>query len=184
LAERVPRHGLVVDLGCGHGVFDLALALESPGRRIVGVDPALHKVSLARSATRAGMAVRFLQGDARANPVPGPCQAILLLDVLYLLDRQEQARILHDCYARLVPGGTLLIKTMDDRPRWKAALNRAEEWMAVRLLGLTLADHASFTFRPLDEWAALCGTIGFEVETARLDRGYYHPHAAVIGVRP
>ena len=183
LADRVPSHGLIVDLGCGHGVFDHALALASPDRRIVGVDPDLCKLSTIRSASRPGLAVRFVQGDARANPVSGPCQAILLIDVLYLLSHAQQERALRDCYARLAPGGVLLIKTMDYKPRWKAALNQAEEWLAVRLLALTLADRGSFAFRSLAEWATLCVTIGFRVETVRLDRGYYHPHVAVVGVR-
>jgi 2-polyprenyl-6-hydroxyphenyl methylase/3-demethylubiquinone-9 3-methyltransferase len=116
--------------------------------------------------------------------VVGPCQAILLIDVLYLLNLAQQKRVLRDCFDRLVPGGTLLIKTMDDRPAWKATLNGLEEWLAVRVLRITLCEGSTFTFRPLSEWAALCEGIGFETLTVRLDRGYYHPHGAVVGVRP
>ena len=164
----------------------IGLLLDAIGQKQFaarGVDPARQKLSTARSASRSDLAVRFVRGDARANPVSGPCQAILLIDVLYLLSRAQQERALRDCYARLAPGGVLLIKTMDYKPRWKAALNQAEEWLAVRLLALTLADRGSFAFRSLAEWATLCVTIGFRVETVRLDRGYYHPHVAVVGVR-
>jgi SAM-dependent methyltransferase len=180
LAPFVPRTGQIVDLGCGHGVFAHALALEAPGRHVVGLDPSAHKLSMARSAAHG---VRFVRGDARSNPISGPCQAILLIDVLYLLNRTEQERVLCDCHHRLSPGGVLLIKTVDDRPRWKAAVNHLEEWLVVRLLGVTLCEGKKFAFRSLSEWAALCGAIGFDARAVRLDRGTIHPHGAVVGVR-
>jgi 2-polyprenyl-6-hydroxyphenyl methylase/3-demethylubiquinone-9 3-methyltransferase len=183
LSGLVPPAGLIVDLGCGHGHFCLALAEAAPERRVVGVDPAMHKLSVA--ATVAGRApnVYFVGGSALSNPVPGPCQAVLLVDILYLLSRAQQEQVLRDCYDRLAPGGTLLLKTMDARPRWKAALNRIEEWLAVRVLCITLGGEEAFSFRPLSEWAALCEEIGFETSTLSLDRGYYHPHGAIVGVR-
>ena len=180
LAPFVPPTGWIVDLGCGHGVFAHALAIEAPSRHVVGLDPAAHKLSVARLAAHG---VRFVRGDARSNPIAGPCQAILLIDVLYLLDRTEQERVLCDCYDRLSPDGVLLIKTMDDRPCWKAAVNHVEEWLAVRLLGVTQSEGNAFAFRSLPEWTALCSAIGFDARAVRLDRGPMHPHGAVVGVR-
>ena len=180
LASFVPHTGQIVDLGCGHGVFAHALAIEAPSRHVVGLDPAAHKLSVARSTAHC---VRFVRGDARSNPIAGPCQAILLIDVLYLLDRTEQERVLRDCYDRLSPDGVLVIKTMDNRPRWKAAVNHLEEWLVVRLLGVTLCEGNRFAFRSLSEWIALCSALGFDVRAMRLDRGYIHPHVAVVGVR-
>jgi SAM-dependent methyltransferase len=184
LAAFVPTAGLVVDLGCGHGLFACALALESARRCVVGVEPSPAKLAAARMARQRLGRVDFVQGDALANPVCGPCQAILLIDVLYLLAPGQQEAVLRACLNRLAPGGTLLIKTMDDRPRWKAALNELQEWLAVRMLRVTLGTGRAFAFRPLAEWQALCEAIGFAASVVRLDVGYYHPHGAVIGVRP
>lgn len=181
LAEFVPEEGLIVDLGCGHGLFANALALERSGRRVVGVEPSARKLAVARAS--AGPA-RFVRGEAQHNPIVAPCRAVLLIDVLYLLPPAQQEQVLRDVYHRLVPGGVLLIKTMDDRPRWKAALDRLEEWLAVRVLRITLGSAAPFAFRSLREWEALCREIGFQAWSLRLDRGYYHPHGVVVGVRP
>ncbi len=181
IASFVPPEGLIVDLGCGHGLFAHALALERAGRRVVGVEPDPHKLAVARAT---GGPARFVRGEAVHSPITGPCQAVLLIDVLYLLSPAQQEQALRNAYRCLAPGGVLLLKTMDDRPRWKAALDRLEEWLAVRVLGITMSSAASFTFRPLAEWAALCSEIGFQVQTLRLDRGYYHPHGLVVGVRP
>jgi SAM-dependent methyltransferase len=183
LATFVPQEGLIVDLGCGHGVFALVLALAAPGRRIVGVDPSRSKIDAAQQALQRHSQIHLVQGDAVHNPIAGPCQAILLIDVLYLLPPAAQVRVIAGCYARLAPGGVLLIKTMDRRPRWKAALNRLEEWLAVRVLGMTLANTPRLTFRSLDQWAVLCRRTGFETLIVHLDRDYYHPHGAVVGVR-
>jgi len=182
LAEFVPPAGLIVDLGCGHGLFANALALESPERFVVGVEPAARKVALARAARPARGRVEFVQGDALSPPLAGPWQAALLIDVLYLFDPHRQERLLRTCADRLAPGGVLVLKEMDERPRWKARLNWLEEWLAVRVLRITLGGSA-FTFRPLAEWAALCQRLGFETRVVRLDRGYYHPHGVVVGVR-
>jgi 2-polyprenyl-6-hydroxyphenyl methylase/3-demethylubiquinone-9 3-methyltransferase len=182
LAAQVPSRGLIVDLGCGHGHLAHALAMESPRRRVVGIDLSPHKLSIA-SAVGTSQRVQFLQGSALANPIVGPCQAILLVDVLYLLRAAQQEQVLRDCYDRLAPGGTLLIKTTDDRPAWKAGVSRFEEWLAVRVLRITHCETDFFAFRPLTEWAALCERIGFETEIVRLDQGYVHPHGAVVGVR-
>lgn len=184
LSSLVPSCGLVVDLGCGHGVLANMLALESPERRIVGVDPSLRKLAAAHTVEPGAGRVLFVQGDALFPPVAEPCRAVLLIDVLYLLSPLEQERALRLSFDLLEPGGVLLLKTMDDRPQWKAALNRVEEWLAVRVLRITLGGKSAFTFRPLVEWAALCRAIGFEARVERLDRGYYHPHGAVVGIRP
>ncbi|MFQ6101595.1 MAG: class I SAM-dependent methyltransferase [Anaerolineae bacterium] len=181
LASFVPQRGLIVDLGCGHGVF--ANMLASPGRRIVGVEPSAGKLAVARIARSAMGDVQFVQGDAVHNPVVGPCRVVLIVDVLYLLTYEQQEQVLRTCFERLEPGGVLLLKTMDDRPRWKAVLNRLEEWLAVWVLHITLSRERGFAFRSLVEWAALCQAIGFETQVLRLHRGYYHPHGAVIGIK-
>ena len=48
----VPREGAICDLGCGHGLFSIYLALRSPARRIIGYD--LDEVE--ESAARARLA--------------------------------------------------------------------------------------------------------------------------------
>jgi len=196
LAVFVPPSGLIVDLGCGHGLFANALALEAPERRVVGVEPSARKLAVARttqSAMGRGARIRqvqFVQGDALTSLGVGPCRAVLLIDVLYLLAPQRQEQVLRASFDRLEVGGVLLLKTMDERPRWKAALNQLEEWLAVRVLRLTLGGGGedtpggAFAFRPLAEWVTLCQAIGFETQVVHLDGGYYHPHVAVVGIRP
>jgi SAM-dependent methyltransferase len=183
LADFVPSDGLIVDLGCGHGLFANALALEAGGRRVVGVEPSTRKLAAARVSQLTTERIQFLQGDALTNPVVGPCRAILLIDVLYLLSFSQQERLLTTCFGLLGPGGVLLLKTMDIDNRWKATLTWVEEWLAVRVLGCTWSEGGRFAFRPSTEWLALCQAIGFQTDVVPLDQGYYHPHVAVVAVK-
>jgi hypothetical protein len=73
----------------------------------------------------------------------------------------------------------LLLKEMSERPRWKYTWNWLEEWLAVRLLRITLG--ASFYFRPQSGWEALLSGLGLAVQTFRLDKGYLHPHVLFVG---
>jgi len=48
IADHVPPHGRVLDVGCGHGLFGNLLALESARRQVVGVDPMASKIAVAQ----------------------------------------------------------------------------------------------------------------------------------------
>lgn len=174
IAARVPRDGVVVDLGCGHGLLTQLLA--SPQREVIGVDADARKIAVARQTERPGL--RFVTGDVTGLDLPR-MNAVTIVDVLYLIPRPDQARILTRCAENMAPGGVILLKEMSERPRWKAWLNHAEETLAVRALKITHGS-ARFAFRPRSEWTALLSRLGFEVEVVPLDRGYVHPHVLFV----
>ena len=60
----------------------------------------------------------------------GPWDAIVILDVLYLLPSAEQHALIERCVAALAPGGRLLVKEMDMAAGWKARWNTAQETLA------------------------------------------------------
>jgi len=66
LEQVAPRHGEnILDLGCGTGTFAIMLKLRSPGVRILGVDPDLGVLQIARKkARRAGVEIEWRQGVA------------------------------------------------------------------------------------------------------------------------
>jgi SAM-dependent methyltransferase len=175
VAARVPAEGVIVDLGCGHGLFTLLLARESAGRQVVGIDLDARKIAVARRARLPNL--RFEVGDIGQVEVP-LAQAVTILDVLYLVPYDIQERLLATCAARLAPGGVIVLKETAEVPRWKARLNRLEETLAVRVLRVTVG--GAFYFRPHADWQALFERLGFAVETIPLDRGYYHPHVLFV----
>jgi SAM-dependent methyltransferase len=138
---RLPRAGEILEVGCGHGLFSHFAALAAPGRRLVGVDVDARKIEVAQRTAWAR--ARFLPGDA-LDPPAGPWDAVVIVDVLYLLDAAAQARALAAACRVLKPGGLLVWKAQEPAG-WKHALALIQEWLATRS-GLTAG--RSLTFLP------------------------------------
>lgn len=185
IAAHVPSEGVIVDVGCGHGLFAQLLGRLSPKRRVIGFDLDAHKIGLAAQLGAAGRGfpnLEFRVEDAAQAQVP-PAQAVTILDVLYLVPYAAQEKLLADCAAKLAPGGVLLLKEIAERPRWKFWANWLEESLMVRVLRLT-AGRGGFYFRTRAGWQELLTRLGLQVSTIELDRGYYHAHVLFVGRKP
>lgn len=182
VAAEVPSTGRVLDVGCGHGVLSLLLAVTGPGRTVTGVDVDVEKLVDARQAAdRAGVAVAFDPAPAAGVPA-GPWDAITIVDVLYLLGAVPAEALLTAAAEALAPGGVLVVKEIDVRPRWKHALARVQEIVATRVLRITEGSEVDFV--PPTVLAAAMERSGLIVEQRRVDRGYLHPHHLLLGRRP
>ncbi|SCX52520.1 Methyltransferase domain-containing protein [Klenkia marina] len=180
LVDVLPTHGRVLEVGCGHGLFSTYLAERSPGLAVHGVDIDADKVAVAAASTRPGDRRSFAVAPSGAVPA-GPWDAVVLVDVLYLLDAAGQRALLEECAARLAPGGVLVVKDMAVTPLWKARVNALQETVSVRLLGITEGSR-DFDFVPPDErarWLVAAGLV--DVRSRRLDRGRAHPHHLLVG---
>ncbi len=178
IASFVPGEGIVVDLGCGHGLFAQLLARDCAARRVIGIDLDEDKIAIAQQLTFPNL--RFVTGNIADTELP-QAAAISILDVLYLLPYQLQEHLLAVCMERLQPGGLIILKETAERPRWKLALTLLEETLAVRILRITATTgSARFYFRSRADWQRLLDRLGFNVETIPLDTGYYHPHVVFV----
>ncbi len=181
---HVPPSGRVLEVGCGHGVFSLLAAVSSPERTVVGVDVDERKVPHARAATararEAGADVDIAVAPAGELP-DGPWDAIVVVDVAYLLDAASQRHLVQECAARLAPGGVLAVKEMALGPAWKFRWNTIQETLSVRVLGITRG--AEMTFVDPVEMGGWMGADGLDVRHLPLHKGYPHPHHLVVGRR-
>ncbi len=183
VAAAIPLTGRVLEVGCGHGLLANYLALESPDREVHGVDIDGPKIEAARRAGAMSGAT-FSVTDPHSPRLPdGPWDAIAIVDVLYLLTEDEQRRILRACATALAPGGILVVKEMSPSPRWKAAWNRAQETLAVRVLRITEGG-GGFVFLPPAQLAGWMADDGLTATHRPLHKGYPHPHHLVVGRKP
>lgn len=185
LERLIPDAGRILEWGCGHGLGCLHAASAAPGRQVLGVDIDEAKLAVARrAATRAGLAGRVRFEVVGPDDLPtGEWDAIVIDDVLYLLDPEHQTALVRAAAAALAPTGSLVVKDMARTPRWKDALTRAQERVVVGTLGLTASAHGLHRSpRPADvvAWAAEGGVTASVI---RLDRGYHVPHVAIAGGR-
>jgi 2-polyprenyl-3-methyl-5-hydroxy-6-metoxy-1,4-benzoquinol methylase len=178
--RATPVHGRVLEIGCGHGLLSLYLALSSPTRRVFGVDIDGDKIELARRAAdrlRPGEAhASFAATEAGELPT-GRFDAIVVCDVLYLLTAPARAALIEAAVDRLHPDGVLLLKETARTPRWKGALNVVQERLATGVLRITEGDAVDFA-DPSTFMDQLEG-FGLDVHQRRIDRGYPHPHVLI-----
>jgi len=186
IERSLPEQGRILEIGCGHGLFLAYAALARPGRRMVGADIDADKIAHAQAAL-APLGERARARVAPDGEVPdsdgpdGRWDAVVVVDVLYLLPEAGQRALLLAAAERVAPGGRLVVKEMATAPGWKARWNRLQETLSVRVLRITEGGDMTFV-----DPAVMAGWLrgdGWDVDVRRLDSGRLHPHALLIACR-
>ncbi|WP_421733981.1 class I SAM-dependent methyltransferase [Cellulomonas sp.] len=181
VAEALPAAGRVLEIGCGHGLFSAYAALSAPGRDVLGVDIDADKIAVATAAARGVPRLAFARAPDGAVPA-GPWDAVVFVDVLYLLGAEQQRALLTEAVQALAPGGRLVVKEMGTQPAWKVRWNTLQETVSVKLLRIT--EGSSFDFVDPRTMAGWLTGLGLDVELRRLDARRVHPHHLVVAQRP
>ena len=168
-----PGTRTLLEVGAGHGLFArLAAAHGVP--KVTAVEPDLRKI-------RRLPGVHPVAGFDES--IRGHYDAVVLVDVLYAIPREEWDAILARLVARLEPGGTLLIKEQDPAARLKNGWNRIQEWLSGRFLRITYA--RAFEYEPREAFVRRLERHGLiDVTSRRIDAGYPHPHLLYAARRP
>ncbi|MBK7997955.1 MAG: MMPL family transporter [Verrucomicrobia bacterium] len=109
LDALVPRHGFILDLGCGYGVVTHWLAAYTDTRTFLGIDYDEEKIRVAQRSAHEHRRIRFEAGDILNRELPA-CDAVLLLDVLHYWQPEKQQQILNRVRQTLRPGGRLILR--------------------------------------------------------------------------
>ncbi|MEO8483494.1 MAG: DUF2062 domain-containing protein [Acidobacteriota bacterium] len=137
----LPDAGTIVDIGCGQGLM-LALIATARQRHAKGLwpgwPPPPQSVELIGLEPRARVAARarlVVENDARIEtagaldaPLPA-CRAVLLIDVLHMLHREDQDRVLTAVHRALEPGGVLILREADAAGGSRFMLIRVGNWL-------------------------------------------------------
>ena len=176
-----PRSGAILDFGCGHGVVSLYLALTGPDRHVTGVDVDGEKILDAQAAAKvADVDVVFKAVEPDYLP-SGQWDAIVIVDVLYLLGQPRALEVLDAAAGALVPGGLLIVKEVGTRPRWKYWWAAAQEFLATKVFRITEGTHIEIV--PPSVFAERLRDHGLQVQQRACDRGRLHPHHLIVATK-
>lgn len=123
IGQYLPTTGVVLDIGCGFGLFSLYYAATAPGRFVRGLDVNERRIGLARrAAARLGLDnVVYEHGDARDFKSDSDVAAAYMLDIVHHVPAAAVPPLLARLRRSLPAGGRLLVKDVDTRPvakRW------------------------------------------------------------------
>ncbi len=211
LEENGIPEGLVVDLGCGSGLW--ARELLRAGYRVLGIDISEAMIEIAREKAPGA---EFRVGSLFEAEIP-PCDAVTAVsEVLnYLFDPENEVRgldlVFGRVYEALRPGGVFVFdllgpgqvpggvsKTFSEGPDWAVLSEKVEDQergtLTRRIVSFRKVGehyrrddeiHRVRLYGP-EEVADELGRAGFEVRTMRGYGGYplSENHAAFVARRP
>lgn len=173
LEKLVPKKGLIIDLGCGYGIFSNLLGLISPERQVIGIELDKEKLSFANHQI---LNVSFRCEDVtKSNLVNADC--ILMIHLLHHLNSfEEQEKLTKVCYEKLRPGGELIVCEIGRSPWWKYIVTQS-------------ADHILYPgdtiyYRTENEWVSFFKNFGFSVTTIPMHRHKPFSHVTFLCQKP
>jgi ubiquinone/menaquinone biosynthesis C-methylase UbiE len=170
IASSLPAKGRILDLGSGHGLLSIALAMSSNQRDVIGIDHDRNRVRLAESAAERQHGIpklRFEVGPLEqklATFPPASLAGVAMIDILHYFDAHAQQGLLQNAARVLEPGGTLAVREVDSAGGVTARWNRFYENVATGV-GFTRSVQPRLEFRSAAGWTALLESAGFEVRS-------------------
>jgi len=183
--------GHILDLGCGQGLLAswlrAALLCYEGGtwpqgwppaptpRSTRGIELMVRDVERARAAL--GPSCEISQGDIRSTDF-GTTDAVVILDVLHYMTREEQLQVLKRVRAALPARGLLLLRIGDADGGLRF---RYSQW--VDKLVMLFRGHSSVNThcRSATQWREIVRECGFEVQASPMSEGTRFANVLLIG---
>jgi cyclopropane fatty-acyl-phospholipid synthase-like methyltransferase len=173
--------GHILDLGCGQGLLaawlKAALLCYESGswpqgwppapkpRSTRGIELMIRDVDRARAAL--GYDCDISQGDIRSAEF-GTTDAVVILDVLHYIGREDQLQVLKRVRAALPARGLLLLRVGDANGGLRFRYSQWVDTLVMLFRGhATMATHC----RSADQWRELLFECGFEVQATPMSQG-------------
>jgi predicted O-methyltransferase YrrM len=145
--------------------------------RLVGIELRPRLARLAQQAL--GPAVEVLSSDAR-DMMPPEAAAVLFFDVLHLMPREDQERLIARANAALSPGGMIVIREVDLAGGWRFTAVHLGNRLKSIMVGQW---RQRFHFRTVHEWASLLTQHGLQITVTPMGEGTPFANLLVCGVR-
>ena len=177
MEKMVPKKGKILDIGCGHGLFELILKIKSNKRVITAIDPDSKKIQLAKKIEELFTNLKFSDSTTNLTNNNYQMDCCILSDVDYLLDGKGKTQILQQAKFNLKNTGTIIFKTVINNGSIGYYLGYLQELIIVSLLKKTYSKKNNFTFFTIEEYLELFKANNLSVKKQKkLKTLFYHPH--------
>lgn len=168
IQKKIPKKGLIIDLGCGDGFLVNYLALLNRNCKFLGIELNKYRVALANKGLTN---TKFIQSDISNSDIP-KADVILLVHVLHHLQSKEiQESVLQECFKKLNKEGKLLIVEIDYKPKLKYFLTWFVDVCVVPILFDKKLIDFNINYRSENQWVQLLKKIGYLVTVENADKG-------------
>jgi SAM-dependent methyltransferase len=161
--------GRMLSLGSGISLVERYLAELNPELVVDGIDLDPRRVELIRSTASRCPRVGLRLGDATDLDEPEAYDSVLVCDAIHHFDPDTHKTLAESIARCLRPGGVVLIKDLDTRPRWKYEWNRLHDRL--------VAGPEPINCRAPDEMADLFAGAGFVPERVERTDHRFTPYA-------
>lgn len=173
----VPKTGLILDYGCGHGFFCNYLKITSPMRKIIGVDIDTKKIAIAKNTICGRQGINFFAMAVFSLTSVHKLDALLIIDVLPYLPYAESRHLLKSFSEKT---DLIIIKDQDTKPKWKFCIVKIQEYFATRIAKYTSTTSRKLCFRNSKQISVLMSEFGFNTRTIPLATLWPYPDILYI----
>ncbi len=177
IGQYMPRSGLVMDVGCGFGLFSLYFASLYPELRIHGVDLNARRIEMARNAARKlGLDnVRYDVGDARDFACSEPIDGAYMLDLIHHIPPHAVRPLFGEIAKKLAPDCRLIVKDIEPSPFYKLAFT----WLLDKVMDF----RAPVRYWAPSEICPLLESLDFEVYKHSMLDYLPYPHVIYVAAK-
>jgi SAM-dependent methyltransferase len=166
VAPYVPPRPVVIDLGCGPGLFLRDLGERYPGASLYGYDVTPAMIAYGQQMSNTGAKPTFVLHDVSREPLPhasGTVNLVSISSVLHVLD--EPLPVLAEIRRVLAPGGIFLLHDWIRQPlqaylAWRREILGEEEAESLRRGFRLFPMHSKYT---IEDWQWLLAKAGFAI---------------------
>ncbi len=114
MVQRVDlsSHTRMLDIGAGSGAYTIAALRQHPTLHVTAFDRPEVLPITREYVEQAGLEdrVTFVAGDLTQALPRGPCDLILISNIIHSFGPETNRRLIHACHDVLTPGGLLIVK--------------------------------------------------------------------------
>jgi len=169
--RSLPSRGNILDVGCGSGMYSIYLYLRSENRSIKGIDGNKNRIEYANKLTKNINQLSFDWVDLNMDYRIEKYDSYLINDVLHHIPNKSKRKLISTIYKSMDSDGSLVIKEIDSKNRFKFFLNYINDKI------MTKNDKLYFMKRT--KLIKILKNVGFKVTFQEI-RGFLFPHLLII----